>query len=125
MDEKNNNIDHDLRLLVSKLLRSGVLTAAAVTIIGGVLFFIQHPDIVFSYDTFNSEPPGLRNALAIIQKAFVLKSRAIIQFGLLILIATPVMRVLLSLVDFFIKKDWIYVVVTSIVLVILFYSLFG
>jgi len=125
MKTQNSNTEQNLRLLVSRLLRIGVLTAAVITIFGGILFFIQHPGTAFEYKTFSSEPARLRNALIIIKEAFSFKSRAIIQFGILFLIATPVARVLFSLVDFWIKKDWIFVMITSIVTIILFYSLFA
>ena len=51
--------------------------------------------------------------------------QAIIQFGLLLLIATPVARVAFSAVGFAIERDSMYVVITLIVLAILLYSLFG
>jgi len=44
---------------------------------------------------------------------------------LLLLIATPVARVLFSLIGFIFEKDWIYIIITFIVLIILFASLFS
>jgi uncharacterized membrane protein len=49
----------------------------------------------------------------------------LIQFGLLILIATPIARVALSLAVFLYERDWIYVGVTLVVFGLLLYSLFG
>ena len=43
--------------------------------------------------------------------------------GVLLLIATPVARVALSLVGFALERDWHYVLITAIVLAILLYSL--
>ena len=51
--------------------------------------------------------------------------QAIIQFGLLLLIATPVARVAFSAVAFASRGDYMYVVITLIVLAVLLYSLFG
>ncbi len=51
--------------------------------------------------------------------------RAIIDIGLLLLIATPVMRVVFSMVAFALEKDRLYVALTLIVLVILLLSLLG
>jgi uncharacterized membrane protein len=48
----------------------------------------------------------------------------VIQLGLILLIATPVARVALSLLAFAVQKDKMYVVVTAIVLGLLVYSLF-
>ena len=121
----NNKIEKNTRVLVGKLLRTGVLTAATVTLIGGILFFIQHPGSIFDYDTFNSEPARLRQVHIIIREAFSFKSRAVIQMGILILIATPILRVLFSLIGFIFEKDWAFVVITTIVSLVLLYSLLG
>ncbi len=110
--------------MMSTLLRFGVFISAIVTIFGGILFFVQHPHSEFAYNTFNSEPSRLKEVLPIIREALSFRSRPVIQLGILILIATPVLRVLLSIVGFIIEKDWIYVIVTGIVTIVLFYSLF-
>ena len=124
MKVQKDKIERSTRVIVSKLLRIGVLTAAIVTLFGGILFFIQHPNTLFSYHTFNSEPARLRYVSIIIREAFLLKSRAIIQFGILILIATPVLRVIFSLIGYLIEKDWIFVFITGVVMTILLFSLF-
>jgi uncharacterized membrane protein len=49
----------------------------------------------------------------------------LIQLGLLLLIATPIVRVALSIVGFTIERDYLYVGFTAVVLVILLYSLLG
>ena len=48
-----------------------------------------------------------------------------IQLGLLLLIATPVARVAFSLVAFIRQRDRTYIVITTIVLGLLLYSLMG
>jgi uncharacterized membrane protein len=53
------------------------------------------------------------------------RGRGIIQLGLLLLIATPIARVALSVVAFAIQRDRLYVVATLIVLAVLMYSLTG
>jgi uncharacterized membrane protein len=47
----------------------------------------------------------------------------IIQLGILILIATPVVRVAFSVFAFAEERDWMYVVVTLVVLGLLLFSL--
>jgi len=42
-----------------------------------------------------------------------------------VLIATPIARVVFSLLAFLWQRDWTYVMVTAIVLGLLVYSLFG
>ncbi|MDQ2773857.1 MAG: DUF1634 domain-containing protein, partial [Acidobacteriota bacterium] len=52
-----------------------------------------------------------------------LRARSIIQFGILLLIATPILRVAFSLVGFAMERDKAYVLITTVVLAILLYSL--
>ncbi len=51
-----------------------------------------------------------------------LDSRSIIRLGILLLIATPIMRVAFCLFSFAAQKDKVYVVVSGIVLTVLLYS---
>ena len=57
--------------------------------------------------------------------AAAVRGRAIIQLGLLLLIATPVARVAFSLVAFLRERDRAYVLITSFVLALLLVSLAG
>ena len=59
-----------------------------------------------------------------LREAGHLHGRGLIQLGLLLLITTPVARVLFSVLAFLYEKDWTYVGVTVIVLGLLSYSLF-
>ncbi len=116
--------DERMRLIMGHLLRVGVVIAAVLVVFGGILFFIQHPSETFNFTHFKGEPERLKHISIILREAFELRSRAVIQLGLIILIATPVARVLFSLTGFLIEKDWIYVLITLLVLSILFYSIF-
>jgi len=117
--------DARMRDIMGSLLRVGVLAAAFLVVLGGVLFFIQHPKEVFDYTTFKGEPAKFRQVHLIVKEAFNFRGRDVIQLGLLVLIATPVARVIFSLIGFLIEKDWIYVAITTIVLIILSVSLFS
>ena len=121
----NRQEEKDFGVWISRILRIGVLTSATVIILGGILFAIQHPDAVFSFKSFAGEPERLLNVSEIVREALQLRSRSVIQLGILVLIATPVLRVIFSFIEFFIHKDWIYVLITAIVITTLFYSLFG
>jgi uncharacterized membrane protein len=124
--QKSNGVERkDMRIWISIILRSGVMASASLLLIGGILFVLQHPDAVFSFKSFAGEPERLREAGAILNEALQFKSRAVIQLGILILIATPVLRVIFSFIEFLLHKDWIFVVITAIVITTLFYSLFG
>jgi len=117
--------DKQMQNLLGSILRIGVLSSAAVVILGGILFFIQHPGETIDFSIFKSEPARLRNVHTIVIEALHFRSRSVIQSGILLLIATPVFRVLFSLAGFLIEKDKIYIFITSIVLAILCLSLFS
>lgn len=109
--------------VLGNLLRAGVSLAAAVVLIGGGLYLFRHGDEPFAYEIFRGEPTDLRSIPGIIHSAWALSGRGIIQLGLLLLIATPVARVMFSVGAFAAEKDWKYVVVTVIVLAVLIYSM--
>jgi uncharacterized membrane protein len=117
--------DERVEQVIGNLLRFGVLTAAAVVLIGGILYLCEHGLAVPDHRTFHGEPADLRSPVGIVQDALVGDSRGLIQFGLLLLIATPVARVVFSVFAFAREHDAVYVVVTLIVLAVLLFSLFN
>jgi uncharacterized membrane protein len=116
--------DEQMRIIMGSLLRIGVVSSAIIVLLGGILFFIQHPGETFDYNIFKGEPARLKQIQTILRETIELRSRAVIQSGILLLIATPLARVLFSLLGFIAEKDWIYVLITLIVLIILGLSLF-
>ncbi len=117
--------DQQVETIIGNLLRTSVIIAALVVLLGGVIYLVRfmgtHPD----YRVFTGEPKDLRTVSGILMDALTIHSRGIIQVGLLILIATPVARVTLALFAFALQRDRIYVVVSLIVLTVLVYSLSG
>jgi uncharacterized membrane protein len=107
------------------VLRAGVVLAAIVVGLGGTIYLTRHGHEVPAFGVFHGEPGDLRSIAGIVAAARSLSSRAIIQLGLLLLIATPVARVVFALVGFARQKDWMYVGVSVIVLALLAYSLTG
>jgi uncharacterized membrane protein len=112
-------------IVIAYLLRAGVLTAATVVIVGAVLYLGAHPAARVDYRTFHAVPDALRTVHGIAHAAFTGDSRAIMQLGLLVLIATPIVRVMFSVAAFAIEGDRMYVFFTMLVLTVLLYSLFG
>ena len=115
--------DERLEIFIGNLLRVGVLVSAVVVAAGGALYLAQHGRELVNYQAFLSELPELRNLPGIVMSAFHLRSDGIIELGLVLLIATPVARVVLAVVGFYLEGDRLYVVVSLIVLAILAYSL--
>lgn len=106
----------DPELLISFVLRLGVYTAALVIAVGLILTVVTgnsgYPD--------NSYPSSIQEVWAGLQE---FKPAAIISLGLLLLIATPVIRVGLSVILFIKEGDYLYTGITLLVLAILLFSL--
>jgi len=115
--------DQRLEVAISVLLRTGVTISAAVVLLGGVCYLSKHGHEQPAYQTFQGTPEQLRSFTGVIHAAGPSNCSAIIQVGLLLLVLTPVARVIFSLVGFGMAHDRTYVVLTSIVLAILIYSL--
>ena len=116
-------IEHPEKTL-GKLLRAGVLLAAAVVLAGAIWYFSGHYNVVPSYRAFHGEPDQFSGVIGIIRAVLGGEPRALIQLGLLLMIATPVARVGLSMVLFALERDRLYVVLTAIVFATLLTSLF-
>jgi uncharacterized membrane protein len=115
--------DRRLDVLIGNLLRAGVLLAAAVVLAGGGLYLARNHAGYVNYHQFVVEQKDLLSVPGIVRSAAHLNSEGIIQLGLLLLIATPVARVILAGVGFYMERDRMYTVVCVIVLAVLVFSL--
>jgi uncharacterized membrane protein len=116
--------DQDLDISVAVVLRIGVTLSAAVVILGGLLLGNHLFGVVPDYTHFQPGDPGLRSVMGIVQGAVNFSPKSVIQLGLLLLIATPVARVVLCVVGFARQHNILYVAVSTVVLVILILSFF-
>jgi len=120
-----NVTDARLEKWVAVALRTGVLLAAAVVLAGGIDYLIANAGGTAKFSPFHGEPAQYRDLRGIFQAAAGGDSKGIIQLGLVLLVATPVVRVGLSLIGFAVERDRVYVTVTAVVLGILIVSLLG
>ena len=115
--------------MISKALRLGVVLSAAVILSGMVLLLLRSgtADIsnYLAYDPSMVPHGQFRPDLAsVYQGLFSLEPFSIVMLGALLLLATPVARVGLSLVLFAFERDRAYVIVTIGVLSLLLFSMF-
>jgi uncharacterized membrane protein len=115
--------DHEVEQIIGRLLQVGVLVAAAVVIVGAVGLLARYGGQPAGFHVFQGASSEFRSVGAIVRGALALDSRAVVQLGLVLLIATPVARVALTLVAFLVQRDKLYVLVTAIVLALLLYGL--
>ncbi len=118
--------DEQVEQFIGNLLRVGVLTAALVTTAGGILYLAAHhgdpPPDLSHFGT--GAPEELRSPSGVVRDTLAGSRRGLIQLGLLLLIATPVARVVFSVFAFYRQRDYGYVAVTVIVLAVLLFSIF-
>lgn len=115
--------DRRLEIQIGSLLRAGVLVAATTVLLGGVVYLVQNHAEPIHYNTFHEEGSDLRTLPGITRSALNLRSEGLIQLGVLLLIATPIARVVFAVAGFALEKDRLYTLVSLIVLAILVFSL--
>ena len=117
--------DQKLQQLVGTILRGGVIVSALITLAGAGLYLAANGGTRVDFQTFRGEPMFLRQVSAIAADAAALHPRGIMQLGIVLLLATPLLRVVLSAVSFAIQRDALYLVVTAMVFAVLLFSLLG
>lgn len=124
-DQSSSWNDQRMDLLIGDLLRVGVLLSAFVIAFGGLVYLRHQGTALPSYGVFKGEPTDLRTASGIINDVRYWQGRGIIQLGVLILIATPVARVVFLLFAFALERDYLYFSVALLVLAVLGLSIAG
>src|SRR5437588_6374677 len=94
------NYEERFERFLGTLLRVGLFAAAAVVILGGVIYLVRHGSERPDYHVFHTEPSPVYTPGGIIAWAVSGRGRGVIQLGLLLLIATPVARVVFSVLGF-------------------------
>jgi len=117
--------DQRVEAMIGNLLRVGLIIATVVVAIGAVIYLVRHGREVPEYRVFSGEPADLRGVAGIARQVLDVRGRGFIQLGLLILLATPVVRVLFCVLAFALQRDRLYVAITLVVLSVLLYSIIG
>jgi uncharacterized membrane protein len=115
--------DKRLENIIGQLLRAGVLFSAAVVAMGGALYLVRNHATRVAYRSFVAGGPETRTVSGIVHAAAHLQSLGLVQAGLVLLILTPVARVAMAVAGFALERDWLYTVVSLVVLLILVFSL--
>jgi uncharacterized membrane protein len=115
--------DKKMEVAIGRMLRFGVFASAAVVFVGGVLFLANSAARVPDYTHFHATALSLRTPSGVIHGVLELDAQSIVQLGIMLLIATPVMRVIFCFVGFSLQRDRLYIAISTAVFVILIYSL--
>ena len=114
--------EHSLELAMGRMLQIGVTVAALIVFAGGVMYLAQNGGSMRDYEHFHATTPAMTTVAGIVLSAAHLDPRGIMGVGILLLIATPVCRVLLGVVGFALLRDKLYTLVSLIVLAVLVFS---
>jgi uncharacterized membrane protein len=118
--------DHDIEQFIGLQLRFGVVLASLIVLTGGILYLLQSGHLALPhYQFFLGEKAGFTNGREIWNGVAAMKASGIIQLGVVVLIATPILRIFFSLIGFVLEKDRLYIVITLIVLSVMMFSIFG
>lgn len=117
--------ERDVEKYIGSLLRYGVILSCTITVLGGIFYIFQKNGNMPDYSPTPSGQPFagvqqyLREFSTIMPRVFDFDGAAIIQLGVIVLIATPIIRVAFSAISFLLEKDYLYVGITLIVLMII------
>jgi uncharacterized membrane protein len=112
-----------MEITISRMLRVGVSLAAFVVLVGEILYLWQAHGIKTDYGYFHGVPTPIDRIALVLEGIRHLDSRSVIRLGILLLIATPIVRVAFCLYSFGMQKDKLYILVSGTVLAVLLYSL--
>jgi uncharacterized membrane protein len=121
--DKNFPGDKDIEIILGTLLRVGVIASMGVVLIGGIVYLLINHSGIIDYSTFDAHRTKFSSIAAIFLGLGRLDSEAIIQFGVLLLIFTPILRVAFSIFGFLIERDYLYVLIGLLVLIVILFSL--
>ena len=122
---ERNMTDHEMDQKIGVLLRVGVIAAVVVTLSGGIWHLAQSGGASPDLRVFHGEPAELRSVKGVLGGVAAGHATSLIQLGLLLLIATPVARVMFCVYAFAAQRDRTYVAITLIVLAALAAGLSG
>jgi uncharacterized membrane protein len=113
-----------LRLLLSRIMIWGVVLAAVVMLLGGIIFLARHGTQIPGDRKFNGEPADLRHPVAIIKAAAQGNDDCLIQVGGLLLLFNPLVRVAMAALGYIAARDRLYAGIAALVFGVLVVSYF-
>jgi len=122
MAQKISFKDTDMQAVIGWVLRIGVIVSISIVFLGGIIFLYRHGHEIADHKKFVGIPDFIRTPGGIIDGVIGIRGQAIIQFGIILLIATPILRVIFSTIGFVLEKDRLYVCISLLVLLIIFIS---
>ena len=107
----------------ARLVRIAAIAAVVLSLSGGIFYFFHYGCTIPHYEKFIGEPAHLTTVHGVVWSALHFDFRAVMQLGVIILLLIPVCRVAVFFGTFIMQHDWLYSIITLIVLSILLYAL--
>lgn len=121
--------DEQIQSNLARVMVVGTLISAAIIFAGLVWYLWANQGLKAGDHIFSGEPKYFENPVSMIQRAFAVEEtghrRSFIMLGVMLLLISPVARVLFALVGFTLQRDRLYAVISGIVLVVLLISFFS
>ena len=114
--------------VIAYVLRIGVIISVILILIGSVLLFVQGSSNGFSIGELASTSSKINTSLfsisGIMNGLLSYQGLDFILLGLIVLIITPIARVIASVLSFMYERNWLYVVITLIVFIDIMVAIF-
>lgn len=123
MPDDGNWNDENIDRRMGRLLQTGVAVSGLVMALGAAVYLAHHWSALPAYSKFQSVPPSQRTIAETLKEALRGQGRGFIQVAVLLMIATPVARVVFAAYGFFRQRDWLYTAVSLLVLSLLIFGL--
>lgn len=112
--------EKDFQQLIGNLLRYGVWTSLSVAFLGGIIYLLHYGNQPVNYSQFIENDRSIFQVVtSVLEGISTFQGESIIFLGIILLFLTPVLRVILSLFSFLLEKDYLYVGITMIVILII------
>jgi uncharacterized membrane protein len=115
--------DRKMEVLMGRLLQFGVLLASTIVAIGGAAYVRDFSHSSVNYRTFVAHPIDILHPVAFLHRVEERDAAALILLGILILIGTPIARVVFAVIAFAMERDRLYILVSLLVLAVLLFGL--
>lgn len=118
--EKEKFGERDFQQLIGNLLRYGVWISLSVAFLGGIVYLSNHGTETVDYSKFIENDRSIFQVLtSVFEGIATVQGESLIFLGIILLFLTPVLRVILSLFSFLLEKDYLYVGITLVVILII------
>lgn len=125
MHSETRELELRIQHRMGRILLWGMLTSAAIILVGAVLFLIQFGGTPEQFAHFRPTDQHLKTVGQIARGIRRYSGGAIIEAGILLLVLFQYVRVIMSALMFTRLRSWFFVGISAFILAVLIYGLFS